>query len=179
MSDLALTRAIVASFEPTLPEQAAAREQILDFVDRHPDSLLRSCAEGHLTASALIVSSDRRRALLMHHRKVGLWLQTGGHADGEPDLRVVATGEAAEESGIAGLAVSAEPIDLDVHLFVAPGEPTHLHHDVRYVAVAPDGAVEVGNEESLAVRWFTLAEIEGLGVDASTLRLARLALQLP
>jgi hypothetical protein len=72
--------------------------------------------------------------------------------------------------------VSEAPVDVDVHLFVAPGEPSHLHHDVRYVAVAPDDAVEVGNEESLAVRWFTLGEIAELGVDASTLRLARLCL---
>jgi hypothetical protein len=177
VSELALARSIVASFVPRFPEQAVALQSILEFVDRHPDALLRSCAVGHLTASALIVSSDRQRALLMHHRKVGRWLQTGGHADGEGDLRLVATNEAAEESGIEGLVVTDAPVDLDVHRFVAPGEATHLHHDVRYMAAAPEGAVEVANEESLGLRWFTLAEIDELGVDVSTLRLARLALQ--
>lgn len=177
MAGLAAARAIVARFEPVLPEQAAARERILGFLDEHPDALHRSCAEGHLTGSALVVDRGRDRALLMHHRKLGMWLQTGGHADGEGDLAAVALGEAAEESGIAGLTLGAAPVDLDVHRVEPPGEAPHLHLDVRYVAVAPVGAKEVANHESLELRWFTLAEVEALDTDASTRRLARLALR--
>ena len=174
--DLAMARAIVARFDPVLPAQMTARTAILEFVDAHPDALVRSCHDGHLTGSALVVSSDRRHALLMHHRKLGLWLQMGGHADGNGDLAEVAAAEAAEESGIDGLVLSSRPVDVDIHLVEPPGEQPHLHLDVRWVAVAPPGAVEVANHESLELRWFTLEEIASLGVDPSTLRLASLVL---
>src|ERR1700755_2970053 len=54
----------------------------------------RETREGHFTASAWLVSADGERALLMLHRKLGRWLQPGGHADGEADLPGVALREA-------------------------------------------------------------------------------------
>jgi 8-oxo-dGTP pyrophosphatase MutT (NUDIX family) len=85
--------------------EASAVAETIAFVEAHPDCLLRSCAPGHLTGSAWIVSPDRRRTLLTLHRKLGKWLQLGGHADGDPDLLAVALREAREESGLARLAV--------------------------------------------------------------------------
>ena len=163
---------VVRGFVPAGPPQAEARDRILGFLDAHPDALLRSCADGHLTGSALVVSADHERVLLMHHRKLGLWLQTGGHADGDADLARVALGEAVEESGIPGLRLAGDgPVDLDVHLVDGGGERAHLHLDVRYVAVAPPGAVPTANHESLELRWFTPAEAAEVATDASTLRL--------
>ena len=37
---------------------------------------------------------------MTHHRKLRMWLQLGGHADGEKNLFKVALREAEEESGI-------------------------------------------------------------------------------
>ena len=73
---------------------------MLAFAQEHPDSLLRSCRAGHFTGSALVVHADRQRVLLMLHAKAGLWLQPGGHADGQADLGEVAWREATEETGI-------------------------------------------------------------------------------
>ena len=142
------------------PEQ---RDRILAFLDAHPDALHRTCIEGHLTASALVVDPSRRRALLMHHRKLDKWLQMGGHADGDADLRAVALKEAFEECGIAGLALAngGAPVDLDVHEVRPPGEPPHLHLDVRFLALAPPDAVAVANHESHELRWFDLDELAG------------------
>ena len=175
-TELAVAEAIVSGFVPALPEQSAARDRILAFIAAHDDALHRSCAEGHLTGSAMVVDARRSRALLMHHTKLRMWLEMGGHADGEGDLAAVALREAVEESGITGLRLEPGPADLDVHRVQPPGEPAHLHLDVRYVAVAPPGAVVQGNHESLELRWFTLAEIEATIHDESTLRLARLGL---
>ena len=46
----------------------------------------RARLDGHFTGSAWVVSTDGQRVLLMHHRKLGRWLQLGGHADGDADL---------------------------------------------------------------------------------------------
>ncbi|MDQ3039908.1 MAG: NUDIX domain-containing protein, partial [Pseudomonadota bacterium] len=67
------------------------------------DPFHRESLAGHFTASVWLVSADARRVLLTHHRKLGMWLQLGGHADGERDLRVAAMKEAEEESGLTGL----------------------------------------------------------------------------
>jgi 8-oxo-dGTP pyrophosphatase MutT (NUDIX family) len=157
----------------------ASRAQILDFIDAHPDALHRSCREGHLTGSAAVIDPSTRRLLLLFHAKVRRWLQPGGHADGDGNLARVALREAEEETGIDGLRVLAPAIDLDVHVFrhATGAEPDHLHLDVRYLVVAPPGAVASGNHESEAIRWVAIPDLAGLDVDAGTLRMARSALE--
>lgn len=175
-SDLAVARRHIESAVPGSAPHEAARKEMLAFLDQHPDALLRSCTEGHLTGSAMVVDPTTRAFLLILHAKVGRWLQPGGHADGDAALPGVALKEATEETGIAGLRVATPAIDLDVHRFVAPNEPTHLHFDVRYLVIAPPGAVPAGNHESHDLGWFSLDELEGLGTDPGTQRLARSAL---
>ena len=46
----------------------------ITFVETEVDCLERTCGPGHLTGSAWIVSPDRTRTLLTHHRKLGKWL---------------------------------------------------------------------------------------------------------
>ena len=153
------------------------RTRVLDMVDRHEDALLRSCRPGHLTGSALVVDPSDRRILVLFHTKLQRWLQPGGHADGDGDLARVALREAIEETGIAGLRVCEPPVDLDVHVVDPPAEDAHEHHDVRYLVVAPPGAVAVGNHESEVLRWVHRHELEELGADRGLLRLADRALE--
>jgi 8-oxo-dGTP pyrophosphatase MutT (NUDIX family) len=120
------------------------------------------------------VSPDHRSVLLVRHRKLGRWLQPGGHADGEGHLGTVALTEASEETGVDGLQLLAPAVDCDVHRIPARAhEPEHLHLDVRFVAVAPAGATVVGNHESHGLRWVTLAELTEIARDESLVRLAR------
>jgi 8-oxo-dGTP pyrophosphatase MutT (NUDIX family) len=146
-----------------------------DFVSAHPDCFERSCVPGHVTGSAWLVSADRSQVLLTHHRKLGRWLQLGGHADGDPDTARVALREAAEESGIARLVLGdPRPLDLDAHAIPArAGEPAHVHYDVRYLVVAPPAAVATPSDESLALRWFDLARALDVEHDESVARLWR------
>jgi hypothetical protein len=62
--------------------EAAMTAATIHFVEAHADCLLRSQLSGHLTGSAWVVDTARTRTLLTHHRKLDLWLQLGGHADG-------------------------------------------------------------------------------------------------
>lgn len=161
----------------TSAESDRHRLEILAFIDDHDDALHRSCLTGHLTGSGLVIDDARERTLLMLHAKLGLWLQPGGHADGEGHLATVALTEATEETGIDGLQVLGPAVDCDIHKIPArPGEPEHLHLDTRFVVVAPADAVVQGNHESHELRWVTLDELDGLAGDESLRRLARVGL---
>lgn len=174
--DLALARTTVAGYRAEDEAQARERDRILEFIDRHPDALHRSCLTGHLTASSLILDARGERALLTHHRKLRRWLQLGGHCDGDANLAGVAWREATEESGIGGLSIDPRPVDLDVHPIPArPGEPRHLHLDVRFIVHAPDGATESASEESLELGWFRPGELSAIDTDDSVHRLFRIA----
>jgi 8-oxo-dGTP pyrophosphatase MutT (NUDIX family) len=152
-------------------EEAADLAHIRDFVSRHADPFDRSILEGHLTGSAVVVSADGSRLLLLHHRKLARWLQPGGHASpGESSGVEVARREAVEETGLDGLALhprAPRPLDVDVHEIPARGEePAHHHLDLRYLFVAPEGAeARHDPEESLALRWFAWPELAGLDLD--------------
>ncbi len=174
---LACAREILERYAPPCAEQARVRTHILAFLDAHPsDAHERACAEGHLTGSCLLLDARRERVLLTHHKKLDRWLQLGGHADGDANLRGVAWREACEEAGFTPAAISSAPIDLDVHPIPArPGEPRHDHLDLRYLAVAPKGAEPACSDESHEVRWMTPEEARALGLDASLERLLALA----
>jgi hypothetical protein len=117
MSLVAVSRLLAAhAARPLDPHEAAMTAAIRDFIAAQPECLWRSCVPGHLTGSAWVVSPDRRRVLLTHHRKLDKWLQLGGHADGDPDLAAVAQREAHEESGLMGIRLlSPEVFDVDRH----------------------------------------------------------------
>jgi 8-oxo-dGTP pyrophosphatase MutT (NUDIX family) len=140
---------------PLSPQQDDLRHEFLHCLAIHENGCLRSGRPDHLTASALVMNADRTRVLLCLHRKVGLWLQFGGHIETEDQtLADAALREAHEESGIAGLTLlDASPARLDRHSAPCGGGARH-HLDVQFVAVAPAGAEPMASAESLDVAWF-------------------------
>jgi coenzyme F420-0:L-glutamate ligase len=134
---------------------AAVREAFLGFLAARPDAMWRSCAPGHLTASAVVVDPSRSSVLLTLHPRVGRWVQLGGHCEtSDGTLLDAAAREAREESGIGSLSFDPEPLDLDVHpITCSLGMPTR-HFDVRFLGVAPAGAEPTRSAESLDLRWF-------------------------
>lgn len=147
------------------------RDRILAFVNRHERPFDRAIREGHLTGSAITVSADGARVLLLHHRKLDRWLQPGGHGDpGETTGEEVALREALEETGIEGLALhprAPRPLDVDVHEIPARGdEPAHQHLDLRYLVVAPAGAVVAPSLAELhEIRWVDWPDTDALEPD--------------
>ena len=183
---------VVEEFTPQDEAQRSARDQVLRFAAQHSDALYRSCVAGHFTASAWVVNHRCDAGLVLLHAKAGRWLQPGGHADGDACLAAVALRECEEETGIVGLRVSRDPVDIDVHVFrdirlanrasqadrASQGDdglPGPLHLDVRYVVQAPSYAAVSGNHESEQLRWVGENDLgeAALDLDESTLRLAR------
>ncbi len=154
-----------AAFARAHPAQAADAVRFTALL-ADADAFVRSRLAGHFTGSAFVVSADGTRAALMHHAKLGRWLQPGGHADGDEDLAAVALREASEELGLEGLALEAAGwpggiLDLDAHEIPARGaEPAHWHHDVRYaVRAAPGREAFAANAESLALAWVPIVAL--------------------
>lgn len=156
------------------PDEAASVLEFLAFAQSGADVFERTRADGHFTASCWLVSADGQRVLLTHHRKLGRWLQLGGHADGDSDLARVALREAEEESGLAELQVEPQIFDIDAHLIPARGsDPAHVHWDVRYLVRCLGSEEFVVSPESLALAWIAVAAlIDDPAADTSLRRMA-------
>ena len=147
--------ATLSDWRPSAPGQRSLREAFLGFLAARPDACARSCEPGHVTASAVVLSSSGSEVLLTLHPRVGAWLQLGGHCE-PTDVTLVgaALREASEESGIDGLTIEPIPVHVDVHpITCSLGLPTR-HFDVRFVVRAPAGAQPVRSYESMDLRWW-------------------------
>jgi 8-oxo-dGTP pyrophosphatase MutT (NUDIX family) len=180
--------ALLDRYQVRFPQDRDRAETIRRFVEGHDDCFERSCRDGHVTGSAWIASPDGEQVLLILHRKLGAWLQPGGHADGDPDPAAVACREAQEESGLESLrlvdwwrdgSTSPQPFDVDVHRIPARGEdPDHLHLDIRFLLVADPAEPPRASHESDQARWVARAEIGALSREPSLLRMAERAASL-
>ena len=162
------------AFASLWPDEAASALTFREFLRSDPAVFERRFPLGHFTGSAWLVSAEGDRVLLMHHRKLGMWLQPGGHADGDTDLARVALREAQEETGVANLRVEDGIFDLDRHRIAARGnEPEHWHYDVRYVVRAGSDDRYTINEESHALAWRPVTDVVAdVTLDASLRRMA-------
>lgn len=171
--DRALAGAL-ADYAARWPAEAATVALFQALLADPEDPFRRERRAGHYTASCWLVDRTGERVLLTHHRKLGLWLQLGGHADGERDLAAAALREAEEESGLPGLHIEPEIFDLDRHWIPEhKGVPAHWHYDVRFVVRAGWEEAYRVSAESLDLAWRGIAELaEDAAADASVRRMA-------
>ncbi len=130
-------------------------DEILTFIKSHKNCFDRELAIGHITASSWLENYNGEMALLGLHKKLGIWTQLGGHADGESDTLAVAIREAQEESGIEYIEPISENIfDVDIHFIPArSNEPGHYHYDIRYhLRVTRDVEYRL-NDELHELKW--------------------------
>ncbi|HSW37295.1 MAG TPA: NUDIX domain-containing protein [Candidatus Saccharimonadales bacterium] len=149
------------------PEEKEELKLLAEQVKTGQDLNDRRNFHGHVTGSTIVLSNDRRRVLLIHHKSFNLWQQPGGHRESdEPNPLEAARREAPEETGIQlgeYLAVDKTnplvPIDIDTHLVPArphKNEPDHYHHDFRYVFIAKSEDIEFDQKEVYGAGWFDL-----------------------
>jgi len=106
----------------------------------------------HVTGSALIVGP--RGIVLLHHRRLGIWVQPGGHVDPGETPWEAARREGTEETGLM-LAPFDDAVPPHLaHVDVHDGGRGHTHLDLRYLFRGGDDDPTPPPEESQQVAWF-------------------------
>ncbi len=164
-------RRLVDAHTPADPREAAAKERFLVELDRLGRPWDETDDPVHVTASAVVAGP--RGTLLHRHRKLGRWMQPGGHLDPGESPSEAALREAREETGLALVHPPGGPafIHLDVH----PAAVGHTHLDLRYVVIGSDEDPRPPPGESPEARWYGWEEAETIADEAlvGALRVAR------
>ncbi len=123
------------------------------------DRLVEPCSESaditHVTASVFVVSA---RGLILHkHKRLGIWIQPGGHIDPGECAADAALRECFEETGLAAHHFSGVPMLVHVDAHDAPRG--HYHLDLRFLLAASpiDPSPPVG--ESPDVEWVPFPDL--------------------
>ncbi len=142
----------------------------------------------HFTVTGYVVNPTRTRMLLIHHRKLGLWLPPGGHLEANELPHHAALREVREETG-----ARPQLVPSGEQLIGAPGagefelprpwamlhegipstrtEPAHVHLDLCYVLEADDhDPLQAQEGEVSAVRWWDRDLIAALADTADAVR---------
>jgi 8-oxo-dGTP pyrophosphatase MutT (NUDIX family) len=172
---VAVVRAAVLARDPVDERERSSITRFVGELDRLAQPFDRDADLVHVTGSAIVTGPAG--VVLHRHRRLGLWLQPGGHVDAGETPWAAAEREAREETGLPVRLVSTEVVHVDVHA----GGRGHTHLDLRYL-VAVD--TESGHAEpapppgeSQEIGWFGWDDAVALADDG--LRGALLALRPP
>ena len=141
-----LLRQQLIAYRPWNEQEERDREELLRRLDSHEDLYTRANTAAHFTASAWVVSPDRKQVLMAYHRLYDSWAWLGGHADGDRDLLAVALREVREESGLTEVRpvsedlYSLEILTVDGHEKHGRYVSSHLHLNVTYLLEADPSA---------------------------------------
>lgn len=144
-------------------ESKYSQETILWIHEYGEFAFIKQNLAWHITASLLIVNKEKTKVLLMFHKKLQMWLQFWGHADGEIDTKNVAIREFHEESWIE-IEPFIFPWIFDIHIHDIPEHkltPAHRHFDILYLGIIPENTPFVCQESEVDdICWFDIEGIE-------------------
>lgn len=139
--------------------------------------------EKHFCASVWITTTSKpRKILLLHHKKLGRWLQPGGHIEKFENPVAAAIREVQEETGIdiSFLTNEIKIIDgegsfLPIPKFIMEqtipahaDQPQHYHLDIQYHLEIPEKKALSDPKESHDIGWFNKEEALKLPIHEDT-----------
>lgn len=140
---------------PVDEREAASIRRFLTELDRLKDPCSETADSTHVTASSIVVSA---RGLVLHkHKRLGIWLQPGGHIDEGESPHDAAVRECVEETGLRAEHFCGDP--MLVHVDAHDGPRGHYHLDLRYLLAAPDVEPSPPEGESQDVKWFAWSDL--------------------
>jgi ADP-ribose pyrophosphatase YjhB (NUDIX family) len=157
----------IKNYIPCNEQEKSDKEIIIKAINEFDDILARDNEVIHITSSAFVVNKNRDKVLMVHHNIYNSWSWTGGHADGEENLLLVAMNELKEETGVKSIsAVSKKIYSLDIlpvfgHIKKGVYISSHLHISVAYlIEVDENEVLVVKPDENSDVKWIPIDEID-------------------
>lgn len=152
---IARLRRDVVDREPVDDRERQSLAAFVEAFDRLEAPFSQESNLTHVTGSALVVGP--RGVVLLKHKRLGFWLQPGGHIDPGESPWAAALREAREETGLE--VRFAGPLDSEgvpelVHVDVHPGGRGHTHLDVRYLLDGGDDDPDPPEGESQEIGWY-------------------------
>ncbi|MDE1548880.1 NUDIX hydrolase [Jeotgalibaca caeni] len=154
----------ISAYTPYNEQEAAAKEQILAYLEKEAALLTRENTHAHFTASAWVLNPTHTKVAMVYHHIYQSWSWVGGHADGEADLLKVAIKEAKEETGLKEIKpvhshiYSIEVLPVAEHVKKGKIVPAHLHLNLTYLLEALEEELTVNPAENSAVAWMAFDE---------------------
>jgi len=152
-------------FGPLVPQILESnypnKQALIDFL-KSPNPFSRDNLEAHFTGSTWLFNNENTKVLLMKHKKLGIWLQMGGHIEDGENIWEAAKRELLEESGIPEEEITMGTKIISINSYNIPehkGVPEHIHHDVSFSAHVDETKVyldRVNKVEGLEMKWFSI-----------------------
>ncbi len=141
--------------EPVDRREADSIVAFLAAFDRLEAPLDQESDPIHVTGSGIVVGP--RGVVLLEHKRLGIWLQPGGHLDPGETPWDASLRESREETGLD--VRLAGPIDDHgvpelIHVDVHAGGRGHTHLDLRYLIDGGDADPAPPEGESQLIDWF-------------------------
>lgn len=168
---------------PSSSREIIVKKKMLAFLESYDNCFHRELEIGHFTASAFLLDSTKQKFLLLHHKKLHIWTQPGGHTDGNTNLLEVAIRETQEETGIEDITPIFKDI-FEIEIYKIPKfqkEEEHLHFDVKFLLKTTSNNNFSINHESNDINWFDLHDlstIKHLSLSSSIIKMAKRARKL-
>jgi 8-oxo-dGTP pyrophosphatase MutT (NUDIX family) len=131
-------------------------------------------ADRDFTGSALVVNDGK--LLMLKHSKLDMWLQPGGHVEGEETPDETALRECVEETGFRVEIVDsfrpdesfedsstdlAKPFNINLHQI----DEAHFHCDFQFLCRPLDQVDASHGHEHDGLKWFTREDLENGNYD--------------
>ncbi|NRA86255.1 MAG: NUDIX domain-containing protein [Rhizobiales bacterium] len=156
-------------------EDAYVSSSLFDQLSNDKDIFSRKNFVAHITCSALILSQNQDKILLIDHKFLKMWLQPGGHVEGVDELYKESLREVLEETALDNVVLhkwhkgSDVPFSIDSHNIpesLKKNEPAHVHHDFTYLFIGCSIQKLVRQVEEIEdVKWFSLSEVSNIKTD--------------
>jgi 8-oxo-dGTP pyrophosphatase MutT (NUDIX family)/ribosomal protein S18 acetylase RimI-like enzyme len=147
-------RGFLVSHGPVDQREQTSVQSFLQQLELLDQPLSEDAAITHVTSSAIVVGT--RGVILHRHKRLGIWVQPGGHINEGELPEDAALREVLEETGLVATHFGGMPtiIHIDVH----PAPKGHTHLDLRFLLRGPDVDPRPPEGESPDVAWLSFED---------------------